>query len=104
MAGVRDRMRRVDARIYRSAIVRAVATFGTGERNGAFFSKPREVPMPGGAIMSVGISFECQYDDDIGQLQPGDAFTVEDYGTYHFKRELLPGGDESGRTIIELYE
>jgi hypothetical protein len=104
MAGVRDRMRRVDARIYRCPIVRAVATFGTSEIPGAFFDKPREVPMPGGAVMGVGVSFECQYDDDIAQLANGDPFTVEDYGTFRFLRELQPGGDESGKTIIELGE
>lgn len=54
--------------------------------------------------MGVGVSFECQYDDDIAQLQLGDAIVIEDYGSFRFLRELQPGGDESGHTIIELGE
>lgn len=104
MAGVRDLMRRVDARIHRSKIVRAVAYFGTSAIPGIFFDKPREVPMPGGAVMGIGISFECTYDDDIATLAQNDHITVDDYGTYRFLRELQPGGDESGKTIIELGE
>lgn len=104
MAGVRDLMRRVDARIHRSKIVRAVATFGTSDLEGAFFDKPREVAMPGGAIMGIGISFECTYDDDIATLALNDTIQIDDYGTFRFLRELQPGGDESGKTIIELGE
>lgn len=102
MAGVRDLMRDVDARIYASPIVHAVLAFGTSEIPGAFFDKPRQVALPGGDVMSVGISFECQYTNEIGDLQAQDHVSVDDYGTYRFLRELLPGGDESGKTIIEL--
>jgi hypothetical protein len=104
MAGVRDLMRRVDARIHRSKIVRAVAYFGTSQIPGVFFDKPREVAMPGGAIMGIGISFECTYDEDIATLALNDQVVVDDYGSFRFLRELQPGGDESGKTIIELGE
>lgn len=104
MAGVRDLMTRVDARIHRSRIVRAVATFGTSDLQGAFFLEPREISMPGGNIQGVGISFECTYDDDIASLVEGDPITIDDYGTFRFLREVQPGGDESGHTIIELGE
>lgn len=104
MAGVRDRMRRIDARIYRSWIVKAVATIGTAEISGAFFSKAREITMPGGNVMGIGISFECQYDAAIGQLELNELISIDDYGSFRFLRELIPGGDESGKTVIELGE
>ena len=104
MAGVRDFMRAVDARIYSSPIVRAVMSFGTSELQGCYFSKPREIVLPGGAVQHVGMSFECQYDDDIATLANGDPVAVDDYGTFRFLHELQPGGDESGKTIILLGE
>ena len=94
-----------DRRIFRSRVVEALATFGdTQEIRGAFHLQPREVSLPGGNVMHVGISFDCKYVPEIGELQLNDPFTVEGYGTYRFLRELLPGGDESGLTIIELGE
>lgn len=94
-----------DRRIFRSRVVEALATFGdTQDVRGAFFQQPREITLPGGAVMAVGLSFECRYVPEIGELQNGDPFAVEGYGTYRFLRELLPGGDESGLTIIELGE
>lgn len=104
MAEVRDLMRRMDKRIYGSRIVHSILRFGTSELQGAFFSKPREVLVAGVGIQGVGISFECQYDDDIATLASLDEVTVDDYGTLLFRRELQPGGDESGKTIIELAE
>lgn len=102
---VRDFMARIDRRIFKSQIVRALANFGsTHDIQGAFFQQPREINMPGGAIMGIGISFECQWVEAIEQLALNDAFEVEGYGTYRFLRELIPGGDESGLTVIELGE
>lgn len=57
--------------------------------------------MATGEVMGVGISFECHYTPAIASLMTGDAFTV-DGEAFRFLRELLPGGDESGLTIIEL--
>lgn len=94
-----------DRRIFRSRIVEAFATFGdTQDVRGAFFSQPREVTLPGGNVMGIGLSFECRYVPEIADLAINDPFTVDGYGTYRFLRELLPGGDESGLTIIELGE
>ncbi len=104
MAGVRDLMARVDARIYRSRIVRAVMTVGTHQIVGAFFSKPREVALAGGSVQSVGISFECQWDPVLATLQEQDPVSIDDYGTFRYLYPLQPGGDESGHTIIVLGE
>jgi hypothetical protein len=98
-------MARIDRRIFKSKIVEARASFGpTHDIRGAFFRQPREVAFPEGAVQSVQISFECQYVSAIAQLQTGDTFSVEGYGSFRFLRELLPGGDESGLTVIELGE
>lgn len=101
---VRDFMARVDARIFKSRITRAILTFGTNEIEGTFFQQPREVHLPGGEIMGVGLSFECHYVAWIALLQEQDQVSVDDYGTFRFLRELIPGGDESGLTVIELGE
>jgi hypothetical protein len=95
-------MKSWDARIFKQPIVRAEGSFGTHIVEGAFFAEPREVEVTGGAVMGVAISFECQYDARLAELAEGDDFTVDSYGTFRFLRELLPGGDESGLTIIEL--
>lgn len=101
---VRDFMSRVDRRIFRSKIVRALASFGdTQDVAGAFFKQPREIELAGGALQSVAISFECHYVDELADLAEGDPFTVDGV-TYRYIREVLPGGDESGLTIIELGE
>lgn len=105
MGTVRDFMQKIDARIFKSPIVEALASFGSTENlAGAFHAEPREIVLPGGDVMFVGISFECQYIDEIGELIENADFTVEGYGTYRFLRELQPGGDESGLTTIELGE
>lgn len=102
---VSDRMAWADRRIFRSRVVEALATFGdTQDVRGAFFQQPREVNMPGGSVMSIGLSFECRYVPEIANLAIGDPVTVEGYGTFRFLRELIPGGDESGLTVIELGE
>lgn len=102
---VRDFMARIDRRIFKSKIVEALASFGSTEDiRGAFFQQYREINLPGGSVSGVGISFECQYVPAIAALAVGDPFTVEGYGTYRFLRELIPGGDESGLTVIELGE
>lgn len=102
---VADFMKRVDTRIFKSKIVNATASFGglVGVP-GAFFMEPRVVELPGGAIMSIGVCFECQYLCEIGTLAEHDSFEVDGYGCFRFLRELQPGGDESGLTIIELGE
>lgn len=101
---VRDFMAGVDACIFKSPIVRAVAAFGdTSEVEGAFFLEPRELAMPGGNLRMIGVSFECQWLAEIAELVTGDPFFVD--GTeYRFRNEVIPGGDESGLTIIELGE
>lgn len=101
---VRDIMKRMDARIYRSKVVRAIANFGVVDGvEGAFFSKPREVPLPGGSVMGIGISFECQYREEFASLAAESLVEIEEV-RYRFLRELQPGGDESGHTIILLGE
>lgn len=105
MAGVRDFMRGIDARLYASPVVHAVASFGTtSQLQGAFFNKPREVSLPNGGVMGLGISFECQYVEEIASLTEGDPISVDDYGSFRFLRELQPGGDESGKTVLLLGE
>lgn len=102
MADIRDVMRRVDARIFRSPIVKAELTFGTHTIIGAFIDQPRELVLPEGGIAAIGISFECQYDPAIAGLAEHDVVGVTGYGLFRFLREMLPGGDESGLTILEL--
>lgn len=103
--GVRDLMARVDRRIFNSQVVRATSTFGdTSGVEGAFFKEPREIELPGGSVMRVGLSFDCQYVPEIADLAINDDFTVDGEGTFRFLRELLPGGNESGMTTIELGE
>lgn len=92
----------VDARIFSSPIVKAIASFGTNEVPGAFFQQPREIELPGGAVMGLALSFECRYIPAIGDLRVHDEISIDDYGTFRFLRELIPGGDESGLTILEL--
>jgi hypothetical protein len=104
MAGVRDFMRGIDARLYAAPVVHAVARFGTDELQGAFFDKPREVSLPNGGVMGLAISFECQYDPAIATLNTNDLIAVDDYGSFRFLREIQPGGDESGKTIMILGE
>lgn len=91
-----------DRRIYKSPIVRAMASFGSHEIAGAFFAEPRELNLPSGAVQAVGLTFECHYEPAIAELTEGDMIDVDDYGPFRFLREVLPGGDESGLTIIEL--
>lgn len=95
-------MKAWDARIFKQPIVRAEGLFGTHSVEGAFFAEPREIDLAGGGVQAVSISFECQYVPAIAELHEGDDFAVDDYGTFRFLREILPGGDESGLTIIEL--
>lgn len=102
MADIRDITRRIDARIYASRLVKAIARWGTTEKRGAFFSKPREVVVGGGEIRAIGISFETQYDDDVAQLDRGDSIDIDGYGTFRFVAELKAGGDESGKTVLIL--
>lgn len=103
--GVRDFMAAVDRRIFASPIVEALASFGeTTGIAGAFHRKPREISLPGGDIQAITLSFDCHYVDELAQLEHGDDFTIEGEGTFRFLREVIPGGDESGLTIIELGE
>lgn len=102
MAGVRDLMARVDARIYKSKIVRALMLIGTESIEGAFFKDYRDYPLPDGGVAGLAISFECRYSASIGQLERNDLVSIDDYGEFRFLRELIPRGDESGKTIIEL--
>lgn len=98
-------MRRIDRRVFSSRINKAVASFGSTENiAGTFFSQPREVLTVGGSFADVSLSFDCQYVPEIATLETGDDFVIEDIGTFRFLREVLPGGDESGLTIIELGE
>jgi len=101
---VRDFMASVDARIFKSKVVQDVLLIGSTRIEGAFFEQPRELSLPGADIQAVQLSFECRYESKIGNLENGDIVTIEGHGRYRFKREVLPGGDESGITVIELGE
>ena len=101
---VRDRMAWADRRIFRSRVVEALATFGdTQDIRGAFFQQPREVNLPGGSLMSIGLSFECRYVPEIANLAVGEPFTVEGYGlplparTHPWRRRVRPHRDRAGR-------
>jgi len=99
---VREFMAGVDERIYRSPIVRAVANFGVvDDVEGAFFDKPRELVMPGGSVMTIALSFECQYREEFAALTAESLIEIDGV-RYRYLYEVQPGGDESGKTIIQL--
>ncbi len=91
-----------DRRIFAMPIVRELATFGSHRVHGAFTAALREISLPGGALQAAGISFECPYAPEIGELSPGDEIAIASYGVLRFVREVVPGGDESGLTVLEL--
>lgn len=97
----RELSKRASARIYGSRLGNT-ARWGTTEKRGAFFSKPRELEVNGQAILSAGLSFDMTYDDDVAQLDPDDLITIDGEGTFRFLRELQPGGDDSGNTTLVL--
>lgn len=102
---VRDVMAVFDRRILRSRIVKDLADFGTATGvEGAFHMQPRVIELPHGGVVGVALSFDTRASNEISQLQLNDPFTIQGHGTYRFLRELVPGGDESGLTIIELGE
>jgi hypothetical protein len=101
---VRDLMGRVDTRIFASQITRAIASFGSNHIAGAFFQQPREIQFPEGGVMGITLSFECQWQPAISTLVPQDEISIDDYGAFRFLREIIPGGDESGLTVLELGE
>lgn len=88
-------------RIYASALG-ATARWGTSEKRGAFFSKPRELEVNGQSIISAAISFDTQYDDDVAQLEINDPIEIVGEGMFRFMRELQPGGDDTGNTTLIL--
>ncbi len=98
----RDLMATIDARIFGSRIAGDQLEFGTNVLRGKFIRQPREVEMPGGGLRVVQLTFECRYDSDIASLAIGDEVTVQGWGNFRFLGELIPGGDESGFTVIEL--
>lgn len=101
---VRDFMADVDARIFKSPIVNDVLVIGSTRIDGAFWREARELQLVGGGVQAVQISFDCRYVALIGRLLPGDLVQVEGHARFRFLREIVPGGDESGKTIIELGE
>ena len=100
----RDLMRRVDARIFNSRIIKDVLIIGSTRISGAFTRAARELVMPGGAVEGVAISFDCQYPSIVGQLEEGAIVTIEGHGRFRFLRELPPGGDHSGLVVLDLGE
>lgn len=97
-----DLMKRMDARIFRSRAGGDVAVINGKKINGAFFGKPRELFRANGEMLALALSFDCHYVPTIGELAPNDVIEIKGYGNYRFLREFVPGGDESGKTIIEL--
>lgn len=75
---------------------------GTTEIPGKYFNRPREVVLPNGELQGLQISFDCQYEPAIGRLVSGDLVTIVGYGKFRFLSQVVPGGDESGLTHIEL--
>lgn len=99
----------VDADIF--AQLGEIAVFDSHEIRGVFQRTYREVEFPNGAVAGLELSFDCQYTDVIGELSENDEIEIfgenvqgtrRSLGRYRFLRELIPGGDESGLTILEL--
>jgi hypothetical protein len=99
---VRDFMAAVDARILKSPVVRDIMRIGSYEVPGVFFAEPREIPLAGGSVMGVEYSFDCRWEKKISNLSEQDLVTIVGFGRLRFLREVVPGGDSSGMTTIEL--
>lgn len=97
-----DLMKRMDARIFRSRAGGDVAVINGVDVQGAFFKKARDVSLASGEVIGLAISFDCHYDPVIAELAINDVIEITEQGTFRFLRELVPGGDESGLTILEL--
>jgi hypothetical protein len=97
-----DLMKRMDERIFRSRAGGDIAIVNSEEIAGAFWNKARDVTLASGEVVGLAISFDCHYVPVIGELATNDQIEVQGYGAFRFLRELVPGGDESGLTILEL--
>ena len=100
---------RFDADIF--SALGEVAVFSSHEIRGVFNRAYREIELPNGNVAGLDLSFDCQYVAAIGELSVNDEIEIfaenelgarRSLGRYRFLRELIPGGDESGLTIIEL--
>jgi hypothetical protein len=99
---VREFMAAVDARILASPVVRDIMKIGSYEVPGVFFAEPREIPLAGGSVRGVELSFDCRWEKKISQLTEQDLVTIVGFGRYRFLCEVIPGGDASGMTTLEL--
>lgn len=99
---VKDVMAVVDARILNSPIVKDKLLIGSTEFIGAFTRDPILVDLPGGGVEGVETSFACRANALFNQLEPGTPVQIEGHGYFRLLREILPGGDESGLTVLEL--
>lgn len=84
--------------------VQAFASFGnTPSLQGTFYARPRRVLVPGSTrFRNLSVSFDCHHVPEIAELEKGDPFVLLGVGTFRFRREVQRGGDDFGRTIIEL--
>lgn len=81
----------------------AFALFGENITiQGSYYAHPRDVKLPSGRIERIARSFECRHVQQLGELDAGEPIEVQGFGLFSFVRELVPGGDEAGRTVIEL--
>jgi len=75
---------------------------------GKFFNRYRELDYSNGTTVGLSISFDCQWQDFMADLEEGDTITIKYRGTdkadesYRFLRRIPPGGDESGKVTLEL--
>jgi hypothetical protein len=91
----------LDGRVFGSRIGDAML-IGSTRIEGAFFDVPRDLELPNGSIRALALSFDCHYDASIGRLSAGDLVQIEGRGRYRFMSEVIPGGDHSGKTTVEL--
>lgn len=105
MPSLADAMKAVNAQIFEA--IGEVMLVGSTEVQGIFNKKPREIQVDNGALVGLGLTFDCQYSDTVASLMEGDEVkikmnNVDTPETYFFMRRIPADGDETGRVIIEL--
>ena len=93
-------MRLADARIFGSRIG-DVALIGSTDVPGLFITMPAEVQLSAGTAVKLDISFQCQMERVIAELERDDEVEVNGE-TYRFLRRVPDRGREDGSVHLEL--
>lgn len=110
MPSLADLQREIDAEIF--ADLGELMLVRSAEVPGVFFNRPREVGTTDGTFVGVDLSFDCQINDTVRNLQRGDEVKIvakndageqRALGTYAFHRRVPEQGDESGLVTCELH-